>query len=211
MKTGALIELLAQDAPVGRRFSAVLAIAALGGITVAVLAFALILHVRPDFAAMITAPRVVFKMAMAALLAILAYRLVGALGKPGTSLNGAYLALAALAVLLLLAVAFEMSAVAANDWEALWLGHNAVWCLTFIPILAAAPLAALLFALKQGAPARPALAGAAAGLCASGIGAALYALHCVDDSPFFVATWYGLATLIVTAIGALAGRTLLRW
>ena len=42
-------------------------------------------------------------------------------------------------------------------------------------------------------------------------GATLYAFHCFDDSPLFVATWYTLATLVVTAAGALVGRRLLRW
>jgi hypothetical protein len=45
----------------------------------------------------------------------------------------------------------------------------------------------------------------------AGVGALLYATHCTDDSPLFVALWYGGATAIVVAIGALAGRRLLRW
>ena len=65
--------------------------------------------------------------------------------------------------------------------------------------------------LRSAAPASPALAGAAAGLLAAASGAALYAFHCFDDSPLFVVTWYTLAALVVMAIGALAGRRLLRW
>ena len=45
----------------------------------------------------------------------------------------------------------------------------------------------------------------------AGVGALLYATHCPDDSPLFVAIWYGSATAIVVAIGALAGARLLRW
>ena len=59
-----------------------------------------------------------------------------------------------------------------------------------IPMLSVLPLAALLFALRQGAPSRPALTGAVAGLAATGIGATLYASHCMDDSPLFMAAWY---------------------
>jgi hypothetical protein len=55
------------------------------------------------------------------------------------------------------------------------------------------------------------LAGAAAGLLAAACGATLYAFHCFDDSPLFVATWYTLATALVTAIGALAGSKLLKY
>jgi hypothetical protein len=50
-----------------------------------------------------------------------------------------------------------------------------------------------------------------AGAAAAGIAATLYASNCPDDSPLFVASWYPLATLLVVAIGAVAGDRLLRW
>jgi hypothetical protein len=68
-----------------------------------------------------------------------------------------------------------------------------------------------LIALRHGAPTRPALAGAAAGLLAGGLGAAVYASYCVEDSAFFLATWYTLAIAIVTSIGSALGARLLRW
>ena len=73
------------------------------------------------------------------------------------------------------------------------------------------PLAAVLAILRSGAPASPALAGGAAGLLAAAAAGALYAFHCFDDSPLFVVTWYGLAALLVIALGAVAGHRLLRW
>jgi hypothetical protein len=72
-------------------------------------------------------------------------------------------------------------------------------------------LAASLFGLRHGAPTRPAVAGAIAGLLSAGLAATLYASHCTDDSPLFVATWYTVATALVTAVGALAGSKLLRF
>jgi hypothetical protein len=36
-------------------------------------------------------------------------------------------------------------------------------------------------------------------------------LHCFDDSPLFVATWYVLAAILVVLLGMLLGRRLLRW
>jgi hypothetical protein len=72
-------------------------------------------------------------------------------------------------------------------------------------------LAASLVGLRHGAPTRPALTGAVAGLMSSGLAATLYASHCTDDSPLFVATWYTVATALVTAIGALAGSKVLRF
>ena len=62
-------------------------------------------------------------------------------------------------------------------------------------------LAALIVALRAGAPMHPALTGALAGAATAGIAALLYASHCPDDSPLFVATWYPLATLICAARG----------
>ena len=55
------------------------------------------------------------------------------------------------------------------------------------------------------------LTGALVGLASAALGAALYALHCTDDSPLFVATWYGAAALLMTGIGAILGARLLRW
>jgi hypothetical protein len=68
-----------------------------------------------------------------------------------------------------------------------------------------------LFGLRQGAPTRPALAGGVAGLMSAGLAATIYASHCTDDSPLFVATWYTLAAALMTAIGALAGSKVLKF
>jgi hypothetical protein len=51
----------------------------------------------------------------------------------------------------------------------------------------------------------------AAGLAAGAIAAAIYAWHCPDDSPLFLATWYTITIAGVTVGGALLGRRLLRW
>jgi hypothetical protein len=84
-------------------------------------------------------------------------------------------------------------------------------CLAFIPLLSAPLLAAALIALRHGAPARPALAGAVAGLVAGGFGATIYAAYCIEDSPLFLATWYTLAIAIVSIVGAAVGSRALRW
>jgi hypothetical protein len=39
----------------------------------------------------------------------------------------------------------------------------------------------------------------------------LYASHCTDDSPLFVATWYTIATALMATIGALVGSRVLRF
>jgi hypothetical protein len=90
-------------------------------------------------------------------------------------------------------------------------GTNSMHCMRMIPLLAAPLLAALIAALRAGAPLHPGLTGALAGAASAGIAALLYASSCPDDSPLFVATWYPLATLICMSAGALAGRLFLVW
>jgi hypothetical protein len=109
------------------------------------------------------------------------------------------------------AVVVELTLVPADLWGTKLIGSNAMHCLTIIPLLSIAPLAALLFVMREGAPRNPGIAGALAGAAAAGIAATLYASNCPDDSPLFVASWYPLATLIVAAVGAFAGDRLLRW
>jgi len=139
--------------------------------------------------------------------ALLCWRLMRPDARPGS------LAVLLVAPFLLLAVAvlIEMSSVPAAQWGAKMIGSNALHCLKVIPALAIAPLAAMIFAMRSGAPAYPVLTGALAGAAAAGIAATLYASNCPDDSPLFVASWYPLATLIVVAAGAIAGDRLLRW
>ena len=91
------------------------------------------------------------------------------------------------------------------------IGSNSKVCLIAIPLLSLPLLAAALLALRRGAPSRPAVTGAFAGLLSAGLAATLYAAHCTDDSPMFVATWYTIAVGLVAAIGALAGSRVLKF
>jgi hypothetical protein len=77
-------------------------------------------------------------------------------------------------------------------------------------LLSVGPLLCFFAALRTGAPKAPGFAGAVAGVAASGISATFYTANCTDDSPLFVATWYPLAILLVSAIGCFGGR-LVRW
>ena len=91
------------------------------------------------------------------------------------------------------------------------IGNNSRVCVLAISLLSLPLLAAALLALRRGAPSRPALAGAFAGALSAGLAATLYASHCTDDSPLFVATWYTLAVVCVAGIGALAGPRVLKF
>jgi len=91
------------------------------------------------------------------------------------------------------------------------IGNNSRVCVLAISLLSLPLLAAALLALRRGAPSHPALAGAFAGALSAGLAATLYASHCTDDSPLFVATWYTLAVVVVAGIGALAGARVLKF
>lgn len=91
------------------------------------------------------------------------------------------------------------------------LGHSAAACLLAITALSAPAIAAGLLAFRRGAPLRPALTGGLVSMAASAGAAVGYALYCTEDSPLFFITWYSLAILTCTGLGALAGRQVLKW
>jgi hypothetical protein len=179
---------------------------------VAIGLFLATLGLRPQVLALLAEePRFAFKIAVAGLLAVAACVLASRLARPAGDARRAALLVAGVPILLAAADLAELVTVPAAEWGSRLVGSNALVCLRSIPLLAAAPLLAALLALRHGAPDNPTLAGASAGLLAGGIGAALYASHCIDDSPFFVSVWYTLAIAIVVAIGAWCGSRCLRW
>lgn len=91
------------------------------------------------------------------------------------------------------------------------LGTQWASCLLCIPLFSIVPFAALIWALRKGAPTNLRRTGAVAGAVASSLGAAAYAFHCPDDSLPFIAIWYGAPIALWAFIGAKLGPRLLRW
>lgn len=211
MKTDDLIHALSQDATVKWPLARAFGLALILGTIVTAALFFTGFGPRPDIGTAAETFRFLFKFVVTGILALTAGGLLLRLVRPG-AVSGAWgRALALAPALLIAAVIVELVVMPPASWGARWVGTNARYCLMLIPLLALGPLACILFALRQGAPEHPGQAGAVAGLVASGIAATFYASHCVDDSPLFVATWYTLATAIVTLAGYVAGRRLLRW
>jgi hypothetical protein len=216
MKTSDLIAALAADGPapapapsrsIGRR----LALALGAGALVSAALFMAALGPRHDIAAAAHTMRFDLKFVDTLALLLPCALLCLRLSRPDAGPGAMAAWLAAPFALLAGAVAMELIRVPPQFWETRLIGHNWMHCLMLIPLLSIPPLAALILVLREGAPRRPALTGALAGAAAAGVAATIYATNCTDDSPLFVASWYPLATLIVVAAGALAGRRFLAW
>jgi hypothetical protein len=212
MDTDQLINTLAADnAHRARSVSFVLALALLAAAPISILMFVTEMGVRPDVMTAMHNPFFDLKFAVTLALAAAAITISLHLARPEASLRGFVWLLAIPAGLLVAGISGEMMMPQRLPMMTRLVGSNSKVCLTAVPLLSLPLLAAALIGLRHGAPTRPAVAGAMAGLLSSGLAATLYASNCTDDSPLFVATWYTLATAIVTAIGALAGSRVLRY
>ena len=211
MKTDQLVEALVADGTAGARpIGRSLGLALAAGIALSLVVFFLTLGIRPDIRPALETWRFDLKIVTALFGLALAFGVVRDCARPDMPRHP-LLRLLPLLALIVAAVVVELALVPEASWRQRLVGSNALICLPMVPILSLAPLAAVLWMLRRAAPASPALAGAAAGLVAALSGATLYAFHCFDDSPLFVATWYTLATVVMTAVGAAVGRRLLRW
>ncbi|HEX4267493.1 MAG TPA: DUF1109 domain-containing protein [Steroidobacteraceae bacterium] len=212
MRTTDLIDILARDvrpAPPGVVNRKLLAALVAGGlVTFAIVALGL--RCQPLLAAA-QQPWFWMKAAYTGLLTVAGAVLVRRLSVPGSRLGAAPLA-AALVVLVMLTLGVGQILSAAQAGRvALWLGQTWKVCSPLILLLAIPIYACLIAAIRNLAPTRPALTGGSAGFASGALAATLYGLHCPEQAAAFVATWYTLGIGAATALGAIAGRRLLRW
>jgi hypothetical protein len=212
MDTDQLIRTLAADgAHRAPRVGFVLVLALLSAAPFSVAMFLASLGVRPDVMTAMHNPFFDLKFAVTLALAVSAMTLGLHLSRPEASLRGWVWLLLIPAGLLAGGIAGEMMLPQRLPMMTRLVGSNSRVCMTAIPLISLPLLAAALVGLRHGAPSRPAVTGAIAGLVSAGLAATLYASHCTDDSPLFVATWYTIAAALVAAIGALAGSRMLRF
>jgi hypothetical protein len=212
METHELINALAADARrSGVSMTVAWSSAVLAAVAVAAVVFFALLGVRPDIASVAQSFRFLFKFAVTIVLAASAFGLLHMLSRPEADARRSLPRLAIAPTLLAAGVVAELAVLSPDTWSARLIGTNSLVCLTFIPLIGIGPLVLLLLALRHGAPSRPTLAGAVAGLAAGGLAAAFYAAHCTDDSPLFVATWYTIAIAVLTLLGALGASRIARW
>lgn len=212
MKTDDLISALAADARMHQlRLAPAFGLALLAGLAYAVAYFQWDLGVRANAWESLGTVRFPFKFVVTLALALPALVAAYRLARPDGNVGYANLALLAAPVLLAIAVVLELVNVPRELWGQRLIGQNAGPCMYLIPVMALGPLVAIIAVLRYGAVTQPRLAAFAAGLAAAGIGATLYASHCPDDSPLFVATWYTIATAIVVTVSLLVAPRVLRW
>lgn len=137
--------------------------------------------------------------------------MVQRLARPGVAVRHAWVG----AVLPVLGV-WALAAIAwftlpAEDKMPSLMGQSWRICALSIGLMALPVFAAAMVALKGLAPTQPALAGAAAGALAGGVGAAVYALHCMELTAPFLAVWYVSGIAVPVLVGAALGPRLLRW
>jgi hypothetical protein len=212
MDTDQLINTLAADnAHRARPVGFVLGLALLAAAPVSLLMFFAELGVRPDVMTAMHNPFFDLKFAVTLALAAAAITVALHLSRPEASVRGFVWLFMVPAGLLVAGISGEMMMPQRLPMMTRLVGSNSKICMTAVPLMSLPLLAASLIGLRHGAPTRPGLEGAMAGLLSAGLAATIYASHCTDDSPLFVATWYTLSAALVTAIGALVGSKVLRF
>jgi hypothetical protein len=213
MKTAELTSLLSADAgPVPRQAAA----RRLGWAVTAALPLSLVLllvayGLRRDLSVAAGLPMFWIKLVFPLCIAAMGFLAVQRLARPGVHAGIAWAGLLAPVAAVWLLAAFAWSGAPEAARPAMFWGQSWRGCI-FNIVLLSAPMFVAVFAAMNGlAPTRPSLAGAAAGAVAGGLGASVYALHCMELAAPFLAVWYVAGIAATIALGALLGPRLLRW
>ncbi len=207
MNTDDLIRTLATDRetakgrwPVSLRLmaSALLSLVAVVALTV------VMMGVRPDLADAALTPGGAAKFIIALAFAVAAGVALARAVEPGRAVRLDVIGMA-------LGLALAAGALSAIVAPGAALAGSPLDCMASILGLAIVPFVALVVALRDGAPTRPAAAGALAGIAAGGIAAFGYGLSCPMDLGPYVALWYPLAIAAAGALGMMTGRRALAW
>ncbi|KKO64727.1 hypothetical protein VM94_01431 [Janthinobacterium sp. KBS0711] len=215
MKTDDLIAMLASGPdvaaapPPGMRWRAAGTLGA--GLLASVALMAMLLGVRPNLEQLALLPDFWIKVGFVICLSLAAWHVSRRLCMPGAATRALPLLLAMpLLLMWALGAIILQEALPGQRAELFW---GATWrsCPLLIALLSLPILAAVLRLMRQLAPTRLRLAGAAAGFAAGAMAALVYCLHCPELAASFVGFWYVLGMLAPTAIGAAIGPKVLAW
>ncbi len=166
---------------------------------------------RPDLAEVLAEPAFLLRQAYALGIAGAAGWLMLRLGQPAAPVRAPVIGLGVVALLVLGIVSWEQAGLQGSTRVDSLLGQSWTQCSLRVGAISAVTTPFIFFAARRLAPARPALAGLAAGIVAGALATSAYGLYCAELTATFVATWYSLGILASGLIGAVLGRWLLRW
>ncbi len=213
MKTDELIDMLAEGVTAVPRHAAARNLRAALWMTLPVVFVLMVamFGMRRDLAQVAMLPMFWIKLLLPASMALAAFWVAQRLARPGVHVGYRWLAVAAPLVCMVLLGLMVLVGAPAGERSALVMGSTWKTCSSIITLLSVPIFAASILAMRQLAPTRLRLAGAAAGALSSGAAAAVYALHCPEMTAPFLGVWYVLGMLVPMAIGAWLGPRLLRW
>ena len=211
MKTEALIKAIAADTQADRPILSGLLVRLLLALTLAAGAVWVTIGFRSDLLSSLITPMAAMRYVLTVALGLIGLRLALLLARPeGRGLARLWPLAIVPAVALGLFVRTYLATPEDGRQMAI-VGKTMVACLISIPLLSIFPVTAILVSLRRGATTAPALAGLVAGVAGGGFAAMVYATHCIEDSPLFYVTWYGIAICIVAIASSLIGAKVLRW
>lgn len=213
MKTDDLVTMLATGiSPVQKHaVSRPVMLAILASVPVSLAVLLLGYGLRRDLMQVVSLPMFWVKLAFPLCIALFAWIMLQRLARPGVPAGRAWWGMAlATGSLFTMAVAAWFGTPEQDRLQSL-MGVSWRTCALSISLMALPILSAVMLALNSAAPTQPARAGAAAGALAGGLGAAVYALYCVEMTAPFVAVWYVGGILVPVLAGSLLGRRWLRW
>lgn len=213
MNTDELIALLARQSPAVdhrapvRRFGLALALGFAGAGALAIL----LLGVREDIAAALRLPMYWWKLLFAASLAAASLLVTLRMATPGRRVGLGWVGIALPVAVAAVAAAVALQLAPRESWGELIRGDTWLVCPFLIALLSTPALVGALAAVRNLAPTRLGLAGAACGLLAGSLATMAYCVHCPEMAVPFWAIWYTAGMLIPTVVGALLGPRVLRW
>ncbi len=213
MKTDDLVSMLATGvAPAPRRAATHrLALALAVGLPLSLALMRVDYGLRRDLLEVMFWPMFWVKGLFSACVALAGFVMLQRLARPGVRVRQAWLGVALPVALVWVLAVIAWSRAPADARMPMLMGQTWKTCALSICWIGLPVFATSMLALRSLAPTRLALAGAAAGALAGGVGAAVYALHCIELAAPFLAVWYVGGIALSAAMGALLGPRLLRW
>ena len=213
MKTDDLVAMLATGiTPVPQHAAnRPMALALLAGVPASLAILLLGYGLRRDLMQVIDLPMFWVKLAFPLCIALSALVVVQRLARPGVPMGRTWWGLLIPVVMMFAMAVAAWFGTPVQDRLPSLMGVSWRTCAASIGLIALPIFVSVLLALKSAAPTRPGWAGAAAGALAGGLGAAIYALYCVEMTAPFLAVWYVVGMLVPVLAGSLLGPRLLRW